>query len=42
MSMCRCIFSLHDYGQYSGFVHGSRKAIDSSANDWLLTSKAKQ
>ena len=38
----RRIFSLLQCGQSSGTVHGSLMAIDSSANDWFLTSKARQ
>ena len=36
------IFSFLDCGQCSGIVHCSRMAIDSPANDWFLTSAAKQ
>ena len=38
----RRIFSLLDCGQYNAIVHGSHMAIGSPANDWFLTSKAKQ
>ena len=38
----RRVFSLLDSGQCSGIVYGSHMAIDSPANDWFLTSEAKQ
>ena len=38
----RRIFSLLDCGQCSGIVQDSYMTIDSPANDWFLTSTAKQ
>ena len=38
----RYIFSLLEFEQYSGIVHGSRIAIDSPSNDWFSILKGKK